>query len=163
MILEGIGVDASTEAVEALKAAERDKSLFNLENDSVGAVLLETMQTGGGSQVKTRLPRRMSPPPPKPAGSWRKLSLPGKSRFFGTGLPWAEFANLRPFRPMRRRSGWRSCGQRNLSRFTRQPGHIVCPARGFYYEPLGNGEISGNFWGTFPKGRELGNGENALI
>lgn len=43
----GRAMGREAEAVEALKAAERDKSLFNLENDSVGAVLLETMQTGG--------------------------------------------------------------------------------------------------------------------
>ncbi|NLE41296.1 MAG: hypothetical protein GX615_05640, partial [Lentisphaerae bacterium] len=42
----GRAMGREVEAVEALKAAERDKSLFNLENDTVGAVLLEMMQGG---------------------------------------------------------------------------------------------------------------------
>ena len=39
-----IGLEA--EAVAALRAAEADKSLFNLENDTIGAAILETMRRG---------------------------------------------------------------------------------------------------------------------
>ena len=37
---------AEAEAVSALRAAEADKSLFNLENDTIGATILETMRGG---------------------------------------------------------------------------------------------------------------------
>ena len=42
----GRAIGREAESVEALRAAEADKSLFNLENDSVGAALLELMQVG---------------------------------------------------------------------------------------------------------------------
>ena len=56
----GRAMGREVEAVEALKAAERDKSLFNLENDTVGAVLLEMMQggslfTGTASELLERM------------------------------------------------------------------------------------------------------------
>ena len=56
----GRAMGREAEAVEALKAAERDKSLFNLENDTVGAVLLEMMQggslfTGTASELLERM------------------------------------------------------------------------------------------------------------
>ena len=47
------------EAVNALRAAEADKSLFNIENDTIGAVLLEAMQadrfTGTTAELLERL------------------------------------------------------------------------------------------------------------
>ena len=42
----GRAIGRESEAVAALRAAEADKSLFNLENDSIGAVILETMRRG---------------------------------------------------------------------------------------------------------------------
>ena len=42
----GRAMGRESDAVAALRAAESDKSLFNLENDSVGSVLLESMRGG---------------------------------------------------------------------------------------------------------------------
>jgi len=42
----GRAMGCEAEAVAALQAAEADKSLFNLENDYIGAAILETMRSG---------------------------------------------------------------------------------------------------------------------
>ena len=42
----GRAMGREAEAIAALSSAEADKSLFNLENDTIGAVLLESMRSG---------------------------------------------------------------------------------------------------------------------
>ena len=42
----GRAIGMEVEAVAALRAAEADKSLFNLENDTIGAAILEAMRRG---------------------------------------------------------------------------------------------------------------------
>ncbi len=42
----GRAIGRESEAVAALQAAERDKGLFNLENDPIGAALLEVVEAG---------------------------------------------------------------------------------------------------------------------
>ena len=51
----GRALGREAEAVNALKAAEIDKSLFNIENDDVGAALLELLQNEGFSGTASEL------------------------------------------------------------------------------------------------------------
>ena len=56
----GRAIGCEAQAVAALRAAEADKGLFNLENDSIGAALLELLQAGAFNGTAAELLERLT-------------------------------------------------------------------------------------------------------